>query len=88
MAPGTEGVDPDSKAPQRLGQFLYQHRQRRFSGRVMRQVARHASVQRGEEQERAGLMGRDQLTREFACEVKASIDVDRAHLLPGLVAYG
>ena len=52
----------------------------------MRQVARRAGVQRGQEQERAGLLRRDQFSREFAGEVKAGIDIDRTHLRPGLLA--
>ena len=54
----------------------------------MRQVARRAGVQRGQEQKRTGLAGRDQFSREFAREVKAGIEVDRAHLLPGRRAHG
>ena len=50
----------------------------------MRQVARRAGVQRGQEQKRAGLMRGDELSRQFAREMKAGIDIDRPHLLPGL----
>ena len=52
----------------------------------MRQVARRAGVQRGQKQERAGLLGCDQRTREVACEMKAGVEVDRMHLRPGLLA--
>jgi hypothetical protein len=48
----------------------------------MRQVARRAGMQRGQEQKRAGLMRGDQLSREFAGEVKTRIDIDCAHLVP------
>jgi len=54
---------------------------------VVRQVARRARVERGKEQERAGLIGCDQLARQFAREVKAGTEVDGMHLLPGLVAH-
>ena len=33
-------------------------------------------------------MGRDQFSRQFAGEVKAGVDIDRTHLLPGLAADG
>src|SRR3954447_1511299 len=71
-------------AAQGLRQFLHQHGQSRFGGRVVRQVARRASVERGEQQERPGLMRSDKLTSQFAREMKARVHIYRTHLLPGL----
>ena len=51
-----------------------------------RQVARRTGVERGKEQERAGLIGCDQSSRQFARKVKAGVEVDGMHLLPALVA--
>ena len=45
-------------------------------------------MQRSQKQKRAGLVRGDELSREFACEVKAGIDIDRSHLLPGIVTDG
>jgi hypothetical protein len=49
----------------------------------MRQVARRARMQRGEEQHRTGLLGRDQPFRELARQMKAGIEINRMHLGPG-----
>jgi hypothetical protein len=41
-----QGVDPDPKPPQRLGQFPHKHRQCRFGCAVVREIARRVGVQR------------------------------------------
>src|ERR1700750_2012610 len=54
----------------------------------MRQVARRLGMERGQEQERARRLRRDQLLRQAAREMKACVDIDGMHLPPGLLADG
>src|SRR5690348_2603691 len=81
-------VDSYLKATERLRQLPHQHRHRSFRRRIMRQIARCAGVQRCEEQERTGLPRRNQFPGKFAGEVKARIDIDCPHLLPGMPING
>ena len=50
----------------------------------MRQVARGAGMQRGQQQEGAGLFVGDQLARQFAREMESGFKVHRMHLRPDL----
>ena len=54
----------------------------------MRQVARRRRVQRSQQQERARLPRRDQLKRQLARQMKAGIEIDRMHPLPGFGVDG
>ena len=85
---GHQRVDADVETAKSLGQFLHQHRKPGLRRRVMRQVARRTRMQRRQQQERAGLLVRDQLTRQLARKMESGLEIDRMHLRPPLGGDG
>ena len=84
MAPGTSALTRMPKRPKVFASSRTSIAMRRLRRRVMRQIARRAGMQRGQQQERAGLLAPRSIVAPVRAKMKAGVEIDRMHLPPGL----